>query len=86
MAEELLVAKKPAGTVLPVLDGHTSQYNSVVMPMRTISVLTVPSHTKHYLQTLHQAVFNSVKTFYFEACRMWLKGNPGRPSPPLQFG
>lgn len=82
--------RKPAGKVLLCLDGHTSHCNSVEMlefsAANDIILFTLPSHTTHYLQTLDRSVFKSLKAFYYEACRMWLKRNPGRRLTRLQFG
>lgn len=82
--------RKPSGTVLLCLDGHTSHCNSVEMlefaAANDICLFTLPSHTTHYLQTLDRSVFKSLKTYYYEACRMWLKLNPGRRLTRLQFG
>lgn len=50
-----------------------------------ICLFTLPSHTTHYLQTLDRSVFKSLKAYYYEACRMWLKRNPGRRLTRLQF-
>ncbi|KAL0829682.1 hypothetical protein ABMA28_003187 [Loxostege sticticalis] len=82
--------RKPAGKVLLCLDGHTSHCNSVEMlefaAANDICLFTLPSHTTHYLQTLDRSVFKSLKAYYYEACRMWLKRNPGRRLTRLQFG
>ncbi|KAI5635189.1 DDE superfamily endonuclease domain-containing protein [Phthorimaea operculella] len=82
--------RKPAGKVLLCLDGHTSHCNSVEMlefaAANDICLFTLPSHTTHYLQTLDRSVFKSLKAHYYEACRMWLKLNPGRRLTRLQFG
>lgn len=82
--------RKPPGTVLLILDGHASHCNSVEMlefaAENDICLFTLPSHTTHYLQTLDRSVFKSLKLFYYEACRVWLKRNPGRRLTRLQFG
>ncbi|XP_060806689.1 uncharacterized protein LOC132903177 [Amyelois transitella] len=82
--------RKPPGKVLLILDGHTSHCNSVEMlefaTDNDICLFTFPSHTTHYLQTLDRSVFKSLKAFYYEACRIWLKRNPWRRLTRLQFG
>lgn len=55
------VQRKPAGKVLLLLDGHSTHCNSVEMlkyaEQNDIVLLSMPSHTSHYLQPLDRAVF-----------------------------
>lgn len=46
----------------------------------------MPSHTSHYLQPLDRSVFKSLKTHFYEQCRLWMKPNPGRRITRLSFG
>lgn len=84
------VQRKPAGKVLLLLDGHSTHCNSVEMleyaEQNDIVLLSMPSHTSHYLQPLDRAVFKSLKTHFYEQCRLWLKQNSGRRITRLTFG
>ncbi|CAG4948505.1 unnamed protein product [Parnassius apollo] len=84
------VPRKPAGRVLLLLDGHSTHCNSVEMleyaKDNDITLLSMPSHTSHYLQPLDRTVFKSLKTHFYEQCRLWLKQNPGRRITRLSFG
>ncbi|CAG5055608.1 unnamed protein product [Parnassius apollo] len=84
------VPRKPAGRVLLLLDGHSTHCNSVEMleyaKDNDITLLSIPSHTSHYLQPLDRTVFKSLKTHFYEQCRLWLKQNPGRRITRLSFG
>ncbi|KAK9696218.1 hypothetical protein QE152_g32036 [Popillia japonica] len=46
----------------------------------------MPSHTSHYLQPLDVAVFKGLKTYFYQACRLWIRRNPGRRLTRIQFG
>lgn len=81
--------RKPAGTVLLIVDGHTSHTNSVeVLEFceENIVLLCLPSHTTHYLQPLDRSFFKSLKNHYYAACNNFLKTNPTRKLGRLQFG
>lgn len=82
--------RKPDGKVLLLLDGHSTHCNSVKMLEfandNDIILLSMPSHTSHYLQPLDVAVFKSLKTFFYESCRLWMKQHPGRRLTRQQFG
>lgn len=69
--------RKPQGKVLLLLDGHTTHCNSVEMlefaNQNDIIMLSMPSHTSHYLQPLDRAVFKSLKHHFNEQCRLWIK-------------
>lgn len=84
------VSRKPAGKVLLLLDGHATHCNSVEMldyaNENDIVLLSMPSHTSHYLQPLDRSVFKSLKIFFYEACRLWIRQHPGRRITRLQFG
>ncbi|CAG5051514.1 unnamed protein product [Parnassius apollo] len=71
-------------------DGHSTHCNSVEMleyaKDNDITLLSMPSHTSHYLQPLDRTVFKSLKTHFYEQCRLWLKQNPGRRITRLSFG
>ncbi|XP_046739568.1 uncharacterized protein LOC124407470 [Diprion similis] len=88
--ETHFVSRKPAGKVLLLLDGHSTHCNSVEMleyaEKNDIVLLSMPSHTSHYLQPLDRAVFKSLKTHFYEQCRLWLKQNTGRRITRLSFG
>lgn len=82
--------RKPAGTALLILDGHTSHTNSVEVlefcEENNIILLCLPSHTTHYLQPLDRAFFKSLKSNYYVACNNYVKANPTRKLSRLQFG
>lgn len=82
--------RKPQGKVLLLLDGHSTHCNSVEMleyaNENEIILLSMPSHTSHFLQPLDRAVFKSLKHHFYEQCRLWLKQNPGRRITRLSFG
>lgn len=82
--------RKPDGKVLLLLDGHSTHCNSVKMLEfandNDIILLSMPSHTSHYLQPLDVAVFKSLKTYFYESCRLWMKQHPGRRLTRQQFG
>lgn len=84
------VPRKLAGKVLLLLDGHSTHCNSVEMleyaNQNNIILLSMPSHTSHYLQPLDRSVFKSLKTHFYEQCRLWLKQNPSRRITRLSFG
>lgn len=84
------VPRKPAGKVLLLLDGHSTHCNSVAMleyaNENEIILLSMPSHTSHYLQPLDRAVFKSLKSNFYEQCRLWINQNPGRRITRLSFG
>lgn len=50
-----------------------------------IILLSMPSHTSHYLQPLDVAVFKSLKTHFYEQCRHWINRKERRITR-LQFG
>lgn len=66
------VPRKPAGTVMLLLDGHSTHCNSVEMLefaiQNNIVLASMPSHTSHYLQPPDRAVFKSLKYHFYEAC------------------
>lgn len=82
--------RKPNGKVLLLLDGHSTHCNSVKMLEfandNDIILPLMPSHTSHYLQPLDVAVFKSLETHFYEACRLWMKQHPGRRLTSQQFG
>ncbi|CAB3256886.1 unnamed protein product [Arctia plantaginis] len=51
-----------------------------------IILISMPSHTSHYLQPLDRSVFKSLKTHFYEQCRLWMKQNSGRRITRLSFG
>ncbi|XP_050303415.1 uncharacterized protein LOC126741122 [Anthonomus grandis grandis] len=51
-----------------------------------VMLLCLPSHTAHYLQPLHRAVFKSLKSYFYNAFHQWVRANPGRKLIRLQFG
>lgn len=82
--------RKPAGTVLLVVDGHTSHTNSVEVlefcEENNIVLLCLPSHTTHYLQPLDRSFFKSLKSYYYASCNNFIKSNPTRKLTRFQFG
>ncbi|XP_018567995.1 tigger transposable element-derived protein 6-like [Anoplophora glabripennis] len=82
--------RKPHGKVLLVLDGHTSHTASVetleFCEQNDIILLSLPSHTTHYLQPLDGSFFKSLKTFYYADCNSYMRSNPGRRITRLNFG
>lgn len=84
------VPRKPAGKVVLLLDGHSTHCNSVEMleyaNQNDIILISMPSHTSHYLQPLDRSVFKSLKHHFYEQCRLWLIQNPGRRITRLSFG
>ncbi|KAI4462668.1 hypothetical protein MML48_4g00001117 [Holotrichia oblita] len=87
--KEYFLPRKPDRKVLLVLGGHSTHCNSVEMlefaDSHDIILVTMPSHTSHYLQPLDRAVFKSLKSHFYESCQIWLKRNPGRRITRLQF-
>lgn len=88
--ESHFMPRKPSGTVLLIVDGHTSHTNSVDVlefcEKNKIILLCLPSHTTHYLQPLDRSFFKSLKSNYYAACNNFLKTNPSRKLTRLQFG
>lgn len=84
------VPRKPTGKVVILLDGHSTHCNSVEMleyaNQNEIILISMPSHTSHYLQPLDRSVFKSLKYHFYEQCRLWLNQNPGRRITRLSFG
>lgn len=84
------VPRKPPGKVLLLLDGHATHCNSVEMLEYAVAndviLLSIPSHTSHYLQPLDRSVFKSLKCHFYEQCRLWMKQNPSRRITRLSFG
>lgn len=82
--------RKPEGKVLLILDGHASHSSSVEMLEicndNDVILLCLPSHTTHYLQPLDRTVFKSLKSSFYDACRLWLRTHPGRRITRYQFG
>lgn len=84
------IPRKPLGAVLLILDGHASHVNSVEMlefaETHQVILLCLPSHTTHYLQPLDRSFFKSLKSHFYETCRLWLKTHVGRRITRYQFG
>lgn len=82
--------RKPLGTVMLILDGHTSHSSSVQMlefcEMNGIILVCLPSHTTHYLQPLDRSVFKSLKHHFYSAVEKWQRNHPDRKVGRLQFG
>lgn len=80
--EEMFIPRKPNGKVVLVLDGHASQCTSVELlelaDANDVVLICLPSHTTHFLQPLDRAVFKSLKSNFYNACRNWIRTNPGR--------
>ncbi|KAI4469574.1 dde superfamily endonuclease [Holotrichia oblita] len=88
--EEMFVPRKPNGKVVLVLDGHASHCTSVELlelaDANDVVLICLPSHTTHFLQPLDRAVFKSLKSNFYNACRNWIRTNPGRQIKRSQFG
>lgn len=88
--EEHFLPRKPAGTALIILDGHTSHTNSVEVlefcEANEIILLCLPSHTTHFLQPLDRSFFKSLKSHYYSECNRFMKTNPSRKITRYQFG
>jgi len=84
------VPRKPAGKVLLILDGHSSHCSSIEMleyaERNDIILLSLPSHTSHYLQPLDRSFFKSLKSYYYSACNTFMLNNPLRQITRLTFG
>nr|CAI5827756.1 unnamed protein product [Callosobruchus analis] len=84
------IPRKPEGTVVLILDGHSSHCTSVDMlelaEEYNIVLLCLPSHTTHYLQLLDRAFFKALKSYYYNACNSYIKMNPNRKISRLVFG
>lgn len=82
--------RKPTGSVLLILDGHTSHTNSVEVlefcEENSIILLCLPSHTTHYLQPLDRSFFKSLKSNFYMACNNYIRTNPTRKLSRHQFG
>jgi hypothetical protein len=82
--------RKMPGKVLLIVDGHTSHTNNLEMLQfseeKNIILLCLPPHTTHYLQPLDRGFFKSLKIFYYDACRRFIKGNTGRKLKRVNFG
>lgn len=88
--EEHFLPRKPAGTALLILDGHTSHTHSVEVlefcEVNEIVLLCLPSHTTHFLQPLDRSFFKSLKSNYYSECNRFMKINPSRKITRYQFG
>lgn len=87
--KDLFIPRKPQGKVLLIVDGHTSHCNIETLEYaeaNDVIIMSLPSHTTHYLQPLDRAVFKSLKSAYYSACQTWMKQNPSRQIKRLQFG
>lgn len=51
-----------------------------------IILFRLPPHTTHYFQPLDRAFFKSLKGYYYESFRNFMRGNPNRRLNRLQFG
>lgn len=74
--------------VLLILDGHTShkQLNVLLYAKENgIVMLCLPPHCTHRMQPLDVSFFVSIKTFYDQEVRLWLKMNPGRAVTQYQI-
>ncbi|XP_044764486.1 MFS-type transporter clz9-like [Coccinella septempunctata] len=82
--------RKPDGTVVLILDGHSSHCSSVetleFAEDNNIVLQCLPSHTTHYLQPLDRAFFKALKSYYYNACNSYIKMNPNRKVSRLVFG
>lgn len=82
--------RKAQGTVLLLLDGHSSHCQSVetleFAEDNDIILLCLPSHTTHWLQPLDRSFFKPLKSYFYSACNNFLKLNPNRKLNRLVFG
>lgn len=84
------VPRKPAGKVVLLIDGHSTHCNSVEMfdyaNENDIILISMPSHTSHFLQPLDHLVFKALKTHFNEQCQLWLQQHPTREITKSLFG
>ncbi|KAB0801683.1 hypothetical protein PPYR_03869 [Photinus pyralis] len=68
--------RKPDGKVVLIVDGHSSHCDIDALEFaekNDIIILSLPSHTTHFLQPLDRAVFKSLKSAYSTACNNWFE-------------
>ena len=84
------IPRKPQGSVVMILDGHSSHVSSVdvleLAEQNQIIPLCLPSHSTQFLQPLDRGFFKAFKSYYYTACNSFIRANPARPINRLQFG
>lgn len=82
--------KKPTGKVLLILDGHSSHTTNLETLQfaedHEIILFCLPPHTTHFLQPLDRCFFKSLKGYYYDACRTFVKNRADRKLSRLHFG
>ncbi|KAK9688573.1 DDE superfamily endonuclease [Popillia japonica] len=82
--------RKPEGTGVLILDGHSSHCSSVdtleFVVETNIVLLCLPSHTTNYLQPHDRALFKTLKSYYYDPCNCYIRMNPNRKISTLVFG
>ena len=85
-----LFPKKPPGKMLLILDGHSAHTTNLetlqFAEEHEIILFCLPPHTTHYLQPLDRSFFKSLKSYFYEGCRYFVKGQPNKKLNRLQFG
>lgn len=85
-----LATYKPEGPILLILDGHSSHSKDLKVLEHAlelgITMLCLPPHSTHVLQPLDVSFFKPLKQYYNEACRLFLRANPGKTLSKAQFG
>ncbi|GFG32296.1 hypothetical protein Cfor_02693 [Coptotermes formosanus] len=73
---------KPQGRVLLIVDGHSSHCKDPDVLDKVsrlgVEILCLPPHSTHKCQPLDVSYFKSLKQFYNEACRNFIRQHPGR--------
>jgi hypothetical protein len=73
---------KPQGRIPLIVDGHSSHCkNSDVLDKASrlgVEMRAYPPHTTHNCQPLDVSYFKSLKHFYNDACRNFIRQHPGR--------
>lgn len=81
---------KPHGKILLILDGHASHCKDPNVLDKAsnlgIEMLCLPPHSTHKCQPLDVSYFKSLKHFYNEACRNFVRHHPGRHITKEDFG
>ncbi|XP_050297262.1 uncharacterized protein LOC126736773 [Anthonomus grandis grandis] len=88
--DEQFLPRKPPGKVLLLVNGHASHHSSgetlEYADENDVIILSLPSHTTHFLQPLDRAVFKSLKSAWNNVCNKWMRSNSSRKISRLQFG
>lgn len=84
------ISVKPSGTVILILDGHGSHCSDPPTLEKAVAhdivLLCLPPHSTHKLQPLDVSFFAPLKTFFNDACRLYVRRYPGRGINKVAFG